>query len=220
MAKEEKNKKGAEETNAPVVSTVDNIREQLDKASLGNKELADAAVEKLKKDHDEHTQNEMQNRFEEASYQVERGLLNLRRERDIAKVTQAELIQRDRLSRFLMGFKVTEKVIENATRNCTIKFDNEKGEPEEICSNKDIFGKETIDEKAKTVTIVINREKKTFKVGEDVPPVIDYVDYDELKKKIPETTRKATKRIEEEHTKYSKKLEARYDRYWQPCWRW
>lgn len=217
MAKEEKNKKGAE---APVVATEDNIREQLDKATLGRKELADAALEKIKKDHDERTQKEMANRFQQASYQVERGLLNLRRERDIARITHAELIQRDRLARHLMGFEVTEAILKNASRDCTVKIKNEKGETEEVCSSKDIFGKETIDEKAKTVTVLIGEEKKTFKVGEHVPPIIDYVDYDELKRKIPEATNKATRAIENEHNKYSKKLDAAYDRYWEPSWRW
>lgn len=217
MAKEEKNKKSAE---APVVTTEDNIREQLDKASLGRKEQADAALEKIKKDHDERTQNEMACRFEQASYQVERGLLNLRRERDIAKITHAELIQRDRLARFLMGFEVTEAVIKNASRDCTVKVKNDNGETEEVCSNKDIFNKETVNEKDKTIIVLISEEKKTFKVGDHVPPIIDYVDYDELKRKIPDATNKATRAVEAEHNKYNKKLDAAYDRYWQPTWRW
>lgn len=186
---------------APAVATVDNIYEQLDSASLGRTELAKAAMEKLKKDHDERTQNEMMRRFEKAQYKIDQSLLKLRREREVAKVQKKELTHIDRLARMLMGFTVSEEVLQHAT------------------GAEDIFEKEKVDEKAKTISIKgADDKEKTYKIGEEVPPIIDYVDYDELLKKINEWTRKEISEIDKVHDTYVKKLRAKYDEYYSYDW--
>lgn len=197
MAKEEKNKKSTD----VAVASVDNIREQLDNASLGRTELAKAAMEKLKKDHDETTQRNMMNRFEKANYKIDSSLLKLRRERDIAKIQKEELSHVDRISRFMMGFTVTEEVIQHAS------------------GAEDIFEKEKVDEKNKTITIKgTDGKEKTYKLGEEVPPIIDYVDYDDLLKKINDNTRKAINEVDKVHDMYTKKLRAKYDEYYDYSW--
>jgi len=197
MAKEEKNKKSTD----VAVASVDNIREQLDNASLGRTELAKAAMEKLKKDHDETTQRNMMNRFEKANYKIDSSLLKLRRERDIAKIQKEELAHVDRISRFMMGFTVTEEVIQHAS------------------GAEDIFEKEKVDEKNKTITIKgTDGKEKTYKLGEEVPPIIDYVDYDDLLKKINDNTRKAINEVDKVHDMYTKKLRAKYDEYYDYSW--
>lgn len=199
MAKE--NKKTAENA-APVTnSTVENIYESLDSESMGRKELADSALAKIKEQQDERTKNAMMQRFQKSRYLVDRKLLNLRRERGIAKVTKEELVHVDRLSRALMGFTVTEEIIESV-----------KNVPDSI------FEKETVDAKAKTMTIVISGEKKTFKVGEEVPPTIDYVDFDTMYEKITDYVRKKTNEVEKIHDEYNKKLRAKYGEYWNSSW--
>lgn len=201
MGKETKKAEQPAAKTATETPVVENIRESLDSASLGRKELADQALAKIKKDHDERTQNEMAKRFQKAQYKVESGLLKLRRERDIEKITKTELAQTDRLARLLMGFTVTEEVIKNAAKL------------------EDIFdGREKINEKDKTVTVKLTDGEKTFKVGEEVPPVIDYVDYDDLYRKIPEAVRKAMSEVEKVHDTYLKKLDAKYDQYWDRSW--
>lgn len=197
MAKEKEIKKSTD----VAVASVDNIREQLDNASLGRTELAKAAMEKLKKDHDETTQRNMMNRFEKANYKIDSSLLKLRRERDIAKIQKEELSHVDRICRFMMGFTVTEEVIQHAS------------------GAEDIFEKEKVDEKNKTITIKgTDGKEKTYKLGEEVPPVIDYVDYDDLLKKINDNTRKAINEVDKVHDGYTKKLRAKYDEYYDYSW--
>lgn len=197
MAKEKETKK----TTDVAVASVDNIREQLDNASLGRTELAKAAMEKLKKDHDETTQRNMMSRFEKASYKIDSSLLKLRRERDIAKIQKEELAHVDRICRFMMGFTVTEEVIQHAS------------------GAEDIFEKEKVDEKNKTITIKgTDGKEKTYKLGEEVPPIIDYVDYDDLLKKINDNTRKQISEVDKVHDSYTKKLRAKYDEYYDYSW--
>ena len=205
MAKEKETKVAAEKA-APATTVVssENIRESLDNASLGSIEMAKNALEKIKKDRDEKTQKEMMVRFQKASYRVDQGYLKLRRERDIEKIQKEELVHRDRLARLLMGWTVTEEKLNQASK-----------------AEDTLFEKETIDVKAKTVTVVLpDKSKKTFKVGEEVPPVIDYVDYDTLFEKITENTRKQTQKADDEHNQYTKKLDAKYGDYWAPSWKY
>ena len=199
MAKEKKDVAAATEVQS---TSAENIREQLDNANMGRVELAKAALEKINKDRDERTQEEMMKRFQKAQYRIDMGYLNLRRERDIAKLTQSELAHTDRLARYLMGFEVTEEKIKHIVKTPDV-----------------IFEKETVDEKNKTVTVVlISGEKKVFKMGEQVPPIIDYVDYDNLYAKIRTYTKKESDKIETEHNDYTKKLRAKYGEYWSNSW--
>lgn len=201
MAKEEKNKKGAEV--APVsTTTVDNIYEELDSASMGRKELSKAAKEKLKEDHDERTKREMMSRFEKSEYKRDQSLLKLRREREIAKIQKEELVHSDRASRFLMGFVVDETVIQHASGAADT-----------------LFEKEEVDAEKKTITIKgADGKKTTYKVGDEVPPIIDYVDFDELQKKVADNTRKKIAEVDKVHDTYTKKLRAKYDEYYNYNW--
>lgn len=203
MAKE--NKKVAEAS--AEVKNSDNIREELDSASLGRKELADAALEKIKKERDENTQKEMMQRFQKANYKVDSVKENMVYQRDLAKISQIELTNTDRLARFLMGF--------------TFKTDDPTGKFKHAASTPDIFEKEEIDLKAKTITVVLpSGEKKTFKDGEAVPPIIDYVDYDTLFNKISTNTKNLREAANKKHVEYVKKLDAKYGEYWNNSWRY
>lgn len=200
MAKEEKNQKGAVSASTEV--TVDNIYEQLDSASMGRRELSKAAKEKLKKDHDERTQNEMMSRFQRSEYKRDQCLLKLRRERAIAAIQKEELVHADRLSRLLMGFEVDEVVIQHASG-----------------AKDTLFEIEEVDEAKKTITIKSTDGKKaTYKVGDEVDPIIDYVTYDEWQKKIQDNTRKKIAEIDKVHDIYTKKLRAKYDEYYRYDW--
>lgn len=199
MAKQEK--KAAEAAAQVATATVENIREQLDSASMGRAEFAQAIKDKIKEEHDEKIKREMMSRYERANFAIDEGLLKLRRERDIAKATKEELAHRDRLARFLMGYNLTEE-----------KFKHIVSTPDTV------FEKEVADEKGKTVTVDIAGKKETFKIGDEVPPIIDYVDYDKLYSKIAENTRKTMNKIDETHKQYALKLKAKYDEYWNPSW--
>lgn len=183
-----------------VETTVDNIREKLNNDNLASVENVEKAVEKLKKDKDERTQREIMERCQQAQHDVEDGLLSLRRQRDLSNIQKDELFHRSRLARYLMGFDITKDVIKQHAKTPSIFEDV----------------KESVNEKDETITI----NKKTYKVGDHVEPVIDYVDYDDLKKKITENTRKLTKEAEAEHLKAVKKLDASYGDYYENSWRY
>ena len=205
MAKEEKNKKGAEAP-ASTEITVDNIREKLGKGTIGSQEMSEAVLAEINKEKNENTQREMKKRYQEARYQVISGLIKLRYERDVHDIQHDELTQRDRLARYLMGFKF----------DCTdVKFRH-------ASKLKDtLFEKEEIDFDKKTVEIVMtDGKKKTFKDGETVPPIINYVAYDELKKKIGEETKKKMSEANKEYTKDCKNLDAEFGDYFDCSWRY
>lgn len=198
MAKE--NKKNAEKT-APVVS-VNNIYESLDKASVATDETLPAkAKEELKKESDENTIRQIKSRYQKAQYTIDNGFLKQRRQKEMAKISAMELTMVDRIARFLMGFVVTDEVIEHA-KHC----------------NDDLFGIEKVNEKDGTITITLDGKDTSYKKGEAVPAVIDYVDYDEYLDKIKADIRKRQRAAEEEYDKYSKKLQAKYNQYWDRSW--
>lgn len=204
MAKEDKNKKGAE--SAPVTDiTVDNIREQLGKGTIGTMEMSEAVLAEIKKEKDENTQKEMKKRYQEARYQTIYGLIKLRHERDIADIEHEELTHRDRLARYLMGYK--------------INFEDPKFK--HAAKYADIFEKETVDADKKTIEVImLDGKKKTFKDGETVPPIINYVTYDELKKEIGKHSDKLTSEANKQFSTDRKNLDAEFGDYYDYSWRY
>lgn len=197
MAKE--TKKAAE---AAVETSVSNIYESLDKAVVASDEtLPVKAKEELKKESDENTIRQIKNRFQKAQYTIDNGFLKQRRQKEIAKVAANELVMVDRIARFLMGFEVNDVTIEHA-KHC----------PDTL------FGIEKVDEKAGTITITIDGKETTYKKGESVPAIIDYVDYDEYLEKIKKEVRKLNGEAEAQYEKYDKKLRAKYGQYWHSSW--
>lgn len=199
MAKE--NKKAAEAALEP--TTVDNIREQLDKASLSRTELTEAVRKKIKEEHDENIQNQLKERVQQANWDVDETRLKLRHQRDIADIQKYDMAQVGRLNRFMMGFEVNEQTLEYAS-----------GAPD------DLFEREEVDEKNQTITIKTGDKKTTYKMGDTVPPIIDYTDFDELRRKIRKAVSKKIDDAQEVHNKYENKLQAAYDKYWRPSWRY
>lgn len=201
MAKEKENKKSAE--NAPTAVTVDNIREKLDKASLARTELAEDVLKKIQEEKDENTKSRMKNRIQQANYKVDETLLKLRYQRDIADIQKQEMAHVGRLKRFLCGFEVTEQAIEYAN-----------GAPDTI------FNFETVDKDKKTIAIKKDGKETVYKIGDKVPPLIDYVDYDNYKEKVKEFVRKATQEADKVRAAYNEKLRAAYGEYWNSEWRY
>lgn len=199
-----KNNSNSNEKNAktPVVSTVENIYETLDKAVVANDESLPAQVkEQLKKESDENTIKQMKSRYQKAQYTIDNGLLKKRKQKELDKISTAELTMVDRIARFMMGFEVTEEVISHA-KHC----------PDTL------FSIEKINEKDKTVSITVDGKETVYKVGDNVPACIDYVDYDDYLEKIKKEIRNKCREAEEQYDKYSKKLQAKYNQYWDRSW--
>lgn len=198
--KNNENKKAAAET--AVVTNASNIYEALDKAVVATDESLPAkAMEQLQQESDENTIRNIKRRFQKAQYTIDNGFLKKRRQKELDKISTNELTMVDRIARFLMGFTVTDVVIEHA-KHC----------PDTL------FNIEKVDEKAKTITITMDGKDTTYKMGETVPAVIDYVDYDEYLDKIRKEIRKQTSEAESTYDKYANKLKAKYGEYWDHSW--
>lgn len=209
MAKE----KTVEQANITPALSPENIREMLDKASIGREELAGAVLAKIEEEHDETTKREMMSRCRKSQYKVASGYLSLRRQKDIERLCKKELVLVDRLNRYLMGYTVNDS---NPKGTGYALFEHTKAAPKD-----ELFGKEeSVDAAKKTVSIKIGEEVKTFKEGEKVPPVIDYVDYDNLYRKIRDWKSTENEKIENAHSESLKKLDANFGEYWNSSWRY
>ena len=168
--------------------------------------MSDAVLAEINKEKNENTQREMKKRYQNARYDVLYGLIKLRHERDVQEIEHQELTQRDRLARYLMGFKF----------DCNdVKFRH--------ASKLDdtLFEKEKVDFDKKTIEVVMmDGKKKTFKDGETVPPIINYVTYDELKKKIGEDSRKKMSEADKVFSTDRKNLDAEFGDYYDCSWRY
>jgi len=187
---------------ATVATSASNIYESLDKAVVATDETLPAkAKEELQKEHDENTIRQIKSRYQKAQYTIDHGFLKKRRQKELDKISTNELTMVDRIARFMMGFVITDEVIEHA-KHC----------PDTL------FNIEKIDEKAKTITITKDGKDVTYKVGDAVPACIDYVDYDDSLEKIRKEIRTQTTKAEDEYDKYAKKLQAKYNQYWDRSW--
>ena len=201
MAKETKNA-AAQAAEANV--SVENIYESLDKAVVATDESLPAKVrEEIKKESDENTIREMKARYQKANYSIESSLLGMRRDKDKAEISRMRLTVMDRLARLMMGFQVTKEVIARAKHHDDTLFNIEK-----------------VDAKAETITITKDGKSTTYKVGENVPAVIDYVDYDTMLEKVKKEVSKLTTLADEKYDTYNKKLQAKFNNYWNRSWYW
>lgn len=201
MAKENKNAAQAVEN-----VSVENIYESLDKAVVATDESLPAKVmEEIKKESDENTVREMKNRYQKAQYSIDSSLLIMRRDKEKAEVSRMRLTIIDRLARLMMGFQVTKEVIANAKHH-----------------DDSLFGIEKVDAKAETITITNPKDKKatTYKIGDSVPAIIDYVDYDEMLSKVKDEVNKLCREADKKYDTYNNKLQAKYGNYWNRSWYW
>ena len=186
--------------------SVENIYESLDKAVVATDESLPAKVmEEIKKESDENTVREMKNRYQKAQYSIDSSLLIMRRDKEKAEVSRMRLTIIDRLARLMMGFQVTKEVIANAKHH-----------------DDSLFGIEKVDAKAETITITNPKDKKatTYKLGDSVPAIIDYVDYDEMLSKVKDEVNKLCKEADKKYDTYNNKLQAKYGNYWNRSWYW
>lgn len=199
MAKD--NKPAAQTAEA---STVENIYENLDKAIVASDNTLPAKVlEEIKKESDENIVREMKARFQKAQYSIESSLLGMRHDKEKAEVSRMRLTVMDRLARLMMGFVVTDEIIARAKHH-----------------DDTLFGIEKIDVKAKTISITKDGKATTYKVGDSVPAVIDYVDYDSMLEKVKKEVADLSEKVDKKYDAYNKKLQAKYNNYWNRSWYW
>jgi hypothetical protein len=116
--------------------------------------------------------------------------------------------QLGRLERFLLGFQVTDIIVDEFAR-----------------TPDDILELEKLDEKKKVLIIQVptedgKREEKEFKVGDLVPPVISYIDFDKGVEKLDKKLKEERTRIENKHAEEVNVIKQAAGDYWCSDWQY
>lgn len=195
--------------NKPVVLTPDNVVEEAKKGNTLTPELRKKMEEELKEQKDKRILAEVKARHAKIGYLVGIGLVNVKKMRGYADVALYNIRQQGRLQRFLCGFEVTEQVVKEFAKTAD-----------------DILELEVLDEKNNTLKIKVlkedgkTREEKEFKIGDTVPAIIDYTDFDKALVKLEENLSKKTKEVDSQHKEDTKVLEQAAGEYWRSDWRY
>lgn len=202
MAKEQKNNP---QQNVSELTT-ENVIAAAKAGKMMTTEMVAQMNDQIKEEKDKEVIAETKRRYTKIAYIVGMSLVHKRKSSDYNEMSTYNIRQLGRLQRFLLGFTVTDKIVEEFAR-----------------TKDDILALETLDEKKKTLTIQMptedgKRVSKEFKVGDQVPPVISYIEFDKgteiLQKKLSEM-RKA---IEDKHTEEVQIIKQAAGEYWRNDW--
>lgn len=194
--------------NESSVMTVENVVENARKGKIMSVDLKKKMDEELQKENDEKIISEVKCRHTKIAYLVGTGLINVRKMRGYEANALYNVRQQGRLQRFLCGFTVTEQIVNEFAK-----------------TPDDILELETFDEKKKTLTIKIpkdgkSREEKVFNIGDEVPPVIDYIQFDEAIDKLREKLNERTKEVDNTYSKEILELRKAAGEYWSYDWQY
>lgn len=201
MAKETK------ESKKPVVITVDNVVEEAKKGNTLTTDLRTKMEEELKDEKDKRIIREVKARYAKIAYNVGIGQVNVRKMRAHEAVALYNIRQQGRLQRLLCGFEVTEQVVEEFAK-----------------TPDDILELEVLDEKKKTLKIKVlkedgkTREEKEFKVGDSVPAVIDFTEFDKALLKLESNLKKKMQEAEDKFKDEVKIIQQAAGEYWRSDW--
>lgn len=199
------NKDGVKTAPVAPAAAEDELSNILDNQAISAEQSANVKA-LIEKETNEQKAREVKIRFEKAIYRIEEAVLQRRRDREYGdKVTLFKVRQMTRMARFLMGGVVDDKTLEYAQTPDTI------------------WQRESVDKKAETITLVLNKEsgeKKTFKKGEELPAIVDSVDFDMMYDELQKELRKRSDEVAKEHELRIKKLELRHGEYFDRSWRW
>lgn len=199
MAKKEKM------TENHVVLTEENIVKELEKKNRMDTALTKEMISEIEKQKEEQKKRLVKERFLKATYQRDLSLLQRRFSKRKNEIALYKIRQSGRLVRLLTGFEFTEQILEYAK------------------TKDDVFNIETLNEKDKTITLVVDikdNKTETFKLGDEVPAIIDCIDYDSYIIKLNDKIKKMTNEAEAEHNTNVSKLQMAYGDYYNCSWRW
>lgn len=197
---------GKNKQNTPATSAIvdeKNMPEVL-KGQATNIEMYDV----IKKEIDEETDKEkkalLKRRYQKALYRNGQALLERKRSEAMGdNVILYKVRQMTRLLRFLVGTKVDEKTLEYAK------------------TPDDIWKKETLSKDGKSIeTTLPDGSKKSFAVGDSMPPIIDVVDFDQMADQLEKELRARRVKVDEEYETNLKKWDLNFGEYWDRSWRW
>lgn len=202
MAKENK------QNTAPVVLTEDNIIDNAKAGQIMTSEQQAMLQKELKDEKDKLVIQETKRRHTKIAYVRGMSLVHKRKSSDYNKMSTYNIRQLGRLERFLLGFTVTDIIVDEFAR-----------------TPDDILELEKLDEKKKVLTILVptadgKREEKEFKVGDVVPPVISYIDFDKGIEKLDKKLKEERTRIENKHVEEVNIIKQAAGDYWCSDWQY
>lgn len=200
MAKEKNQEK------TPVTLTAENVIDQAKAGNIMSAEMVDKMNQEIKDEKDKQVIAETKRRYTKIAYVVGMSLVHKRKSADYNDLSTYNIRQLGRLQRFLCGFTVTDQIVDEFAR-----------------TKDDILELETLDEKKKTLTIQMpaaegKREPKEFKVGDVVPPVISYIEFDKGVEKLDKKLTEKKKAIEDKHVDEVKTIKMAAGEYWRSDW--
>lgn len=202
MAKKEEVKNSENKNVVADAVTADNIMDVCEKRNIETGKNFKNYIGELEDEKNERLDKMKRDITYKATYRSELELVRLRHKRREMDIAKYSIRQSGRLLRFVIGFEVDDKTLEYAS------------------TPDDLFGKETVDAKNKTITIKFKDGDKTFKMGETVPACIDIVDYDELSGKLREEVRKRNNVEDKTFNTEVNKLDLSYGKYYSSDWRY
>lgn len=202
MAKDKKEEK------TPVVITAENVIEQAKLGNIMTPEMVEKMNQELKDEKDKATIAETKRRCTKIGYVVSMSLVHKRKSSDYNDMSTYNIRQLGRLQRFLTGFVVTEQIVGEFARTAD-----------------DVLELETLNEKEKTLTIKMpsadgERKEKTFKVGDTVPAVISYIDFDKGLEKLEKNLKAKRDAIEDKHRDETLAIRQAAGEYWRSDWQY
>lgn len=195
--------------NAPVALTPENVVEQVKAGNRMTPELKKLMDEKNKKEKDEKIIRETNRRIEFIGFKFNSGLVELKKMRAMDDLALYNTRQQGRLMRFLTGFVATEQIINEfaaKTVDDVLCLENVK-------DGKLIILVPETDKDGKTV-----RKETTFKVGDEVPAIIDYNEFDDGLEKLQKNLRERQEKIEKQYSEDMLVIKKAAGEYWRDDW--
>lgn len=194
---------------APVALTPENVVEQVKNGNRMTPELKKLMDEKNKKEKDEKIIRETNRRVEFIGFKFNSGLVELKKMRAMDDLALYNTRQQGRLMRFLTGFVATEQIVNEFAA---------KTEDDVLCLEKVKDGKLIIlvpetDKDGKTV-----RKEATFKIGDEVPAIIDYNEFDDGLEKLQKNLRERQEKIEKQYNEDMLVIKKAAGEYWRDDW--
>ena len=194
---------------APVALTPENVVEQVKAGNRMTPELKKLMDEKNKKEKDEKIIRETNRRIEFIGFKFNSGMVELKKMRAMDDLALYNTRQQGRLMRFLAGFVATEQIVNEFAA---------KTEDDVLCLEKVKDGKLIIlvpetDDKGKTT-----RKEVTFKVGDEVPAIIDYNEFDDGLEKLQKNLRERQEKIEKQYNEDMLVIKKAAGEYWCDDW--
>lgn len=190
--------------------TPENIVEQRKAGNILTPELKKLMDEKNKKEKDDKIIRETNRRCTYIGFKVDSGILEQKKMKANWELSKYNTTQLDRLMRMVAGFVVTAATIEHAKHY-----------------EDDVLKLEKVDKDKNTLIILVPetgkdgkivRKEKTFKVGDEVPAVIDYAEFDDGTEVLYKNLVDRQKKIDEQYKKDVTDIKKAAGEYWSDDW--